>query len=351
MSDFHFGLFSTTFLASRGYVRVPRLFVVMSLHAKWPTLAVVVVGSYNTDLVVWCETIPTRGESLMGGEFDMFSGGRGANCAVAAARAGCQVKFVGAHGPDVFGKMAVERLESEGLDISDFIELPASKTGTALIFQELTAGAHAALIAISANNQFPASLVTKVKPAIQRADLIFTQFEIGSSALSELFRLCNREKKRLVVHAAPVGPSTHLPNGYYYLLVLDDFEVLSLAGQTDIFAAIRDLHRRGVRNLIVKHGNNSLTLSDGITCRVQSIPSVPFVQDAGAVECLTAWSGIALALTGELSWAAYVGAQAMAFSLSRHGAQDSMPYRSELSIDWPATDAGSSRPSEPQRLA
>jgi ribokinase len=318
------------------------IFVAMSLPEKWPTLAVVVVGSYNTDLVVWCEAIPTRGESLMGGEFDMFCGGRGANCAVAAARAGCQVKFVGAHGTDVFGKMAVERLEREGLDISDFIELPASTTGTALMFQERTAGAHAALITNSANNQFPASLVTKVKPAIQEADLIFTQFEIGSSALLELFRLCDREKKRLVVHAAPVGPSTHLPNGYYYLFVLDDFEVLSLTRQTDLFAAIRDLHRCGVRNVIVKHGNGSLTFSDGINCRVQSIPSVPIVQDAGAVECLTAWSGIALALTGDLSWAAYVGALAMAFSLSRHGAQDSMPYRSELSMDWPVTDTDSS---------
>jgi ribokinase len=305
------------------------------------SLRVVVIGSYNIDLVVWCEAIPTRGEVLMGGEFDMFCGGRGANCAVAAARAECQVKFVGAHGPDVFGKMAVERLEREGLDISDFIELPASKTGTALIFNERTTGAHAGLIAISANNQFPASLVTKVEPAIQEADLIFTQFEIGSSALLELFRLCDREKKRLVVHAGPVGPSTHLPTGYCYLFVLSDFELLSLAGQTDLFAAIRDLHRRGVRNLIVKHGNDHLTFSDGISCRVQSIPLVSFVDDGGTVECLTAWSGIVLALTGDLSRAAYVGAQAMALSLSRHGAQDSMPYRSELSVDWPVTDADS----------
>ena len=306
------------------------------------SLRVVLIGSYNTDLVVWCEAIPTRGEVLMGGEFDMFCGGRGANCAVAAARAGCQVKFVGAHGPDVFGKMAVERLEREGLDISDFIELPASKTGTALIFNERPTGAHAGLIAMSANNQFPASLITKVKPAIQEADLIFTQFEIGSSALLELFRLCDREKKRLVVHAAPVGPATQLTAGYYYLFVLSDFELLSLAGQTDLFAAIRDLHQRGVQNLIVKHGNDHLTFSDGITCRFQSIPLVPFVDDGGTVECLTAWSGIALALTGDLSRAAYVGAQAMAFSLSRHGAQDSMPYRSELSMDWPVTDADSS---------
>ena len=58
----------------------------------------VVVGSYNTDLIIWCDRIPSRGETLMGGNSEMFCGGRGANCAVAAARAGCEVMFVGARG-------------------------------------------------------------------------------------------------------------------------------------------------------------------------------------------------------------------------------------------------------------
>jgi predicted nuclease of predicted toxin-antitoxin system len=145
----------------------------------------VVVGSYNTDLIIWCDRIPTKGETLMGGDSEMFSGGRGANCAVAAARAGCEVGFVGAHGPDAFGKMALNRMELERIDISNFVELPFSKTGLCLIFHERAAGAHAALVANSANNQFPASLVRKAEPAIREADLIFTVFEIGHEAVSE----------------------------------------------------------------------------------------------------------------------------------------------------------------------
>jgi sugar/nucleoside kinase (ribokinase family) len=107
---------------------------------------------------------------------------------------------------------------------------------------------------------------------------------------------------------------------------------LALTGQSDLFAATRELHRRGVKNLIVKHRNDSLTFSGGTSWRTHSIPHAQFVQSAGTAECLTAWAGITLAITGDLSRAAQVGAEAMAFSLSRHGAQDSMPYPSELSV-------------------
>jgi ribokinase len=307
----------------------------MALRELPHPLSVVVVGSYNTDLVIWCDTIPTKGQSLMGDEFDMFCGGRGANCAVAAARAGCRVSFVGAHGSDLFGRIARERLAHEYVDISNFIDLPSSKTGVALVFQERGPGGHAALIATSANNEFPASLVTKVEPLICEADLIFTQFEIGFLASLEVFRLCNRHHKRLVVHASPIGPSTHLPAGSYYLLVQDDFEALTLTGKNDLSPAIRELHHRGVKNLIVKHRSDSLTFSDGTSCGTQSIRHAEFVQSAGTAECLTAWAGITLAMTGALPRAAQAGAEAMAFSLSRHGAQDSMPYPSELSVRWP----------------
>ena len=315
----------------------------MALREVHPPLSVVVVGSYNTDLVIWCDAIPTKGESLMGGEFDMFCGGRGANCAVAAARAGCRVHFVGAHGSDLFGRIAHERLAHEYVDISNFIDLPSSKTGVALVFQERGPGGHAALIATSANNEFPASLVTKVEPLIREADLIFTQFEIGFPASLELFRLCDRHHKRLVVHASPISPSTNLPTGSYYLLVQDDFEALRLTGKSDLTAAIHELHHRGVKNVIVKHGWDLLTFSDGTHCGTISIPHAEFVQSAGTAECLATWAGITLVMTGELLRAAQAGAEALAFSLSRHGAQDSMPYPSELSVRW-SVGASSEKP-------
>lgn len=302
----------------------------MPTPGKHSDLKVTVVGSYNTDLVIWCKSIPAKGQSLVGGEFEMYSGGRGANCAVAAARAGCQVKFIGAHGADLFGKMAVDRLIREQIDIAHFIELPLSKTGVALMLQEQGTGAHAALVATSANNQFPAALVTRAEAEIRMSDLVFTQFEIGIPVLLEVFRLCSHHRKRLVLHASPVDHSTRLPPGHYYLLVADDFEALLLAGKTKVYDAVRELHRRGAENIIVKHNDESLIFSDGGTYEIQPVKPARLVQESGAVECMTAWAGITLAMTGSLARAAFIAAEALAFSLARHGAQDSMPYPSEL---------------------
>jgi len=290
----------------------------------------VVVGSYNTDLIIWCDRIPSKGETLMGGNSEMFCGGRGANCAVAAARAGCEVAFVGAHGPDSFGRMALNRLELEGVDISNFVELPFSNTGLCLVFHERRAGAHAALVATSANNQFSANLVRKAEAAIREADLIFTVFEIGNEALLEVFHLCQHWHKRLVVHAAPVDASTILPIGNYFLLVLDDFEALALTREDNLGAAVLELHKRGAQQVIVRQKFDALIFSDGLRRGRQPIPRAKFVHAAGAAECLVAWASITLAMTGDLAHATRAGAEAMAFSLLRLGALDSMPYRSEL---------------------
>jgi ribokinase len=228
--------------------------------------------------------------------------------------------------------MALDRLAREGIDITDFVELPLSKTGVAMIFQERKTASHAALVSNSANTDFSPALIKRVEPDIRESDLVFTQFEISTAALLEIYRICHHHKKHLVVHAAPVQPPVSFPKSSYYLLVADDFEAFLLAGYNNLDASIRELHEQGVQNVIIKRGHHSLIFSDGIACRVQPIPAASFVQDAGAVECLTAWAGIALANTGDLAYATYIGAQALAFSLSRHGAEDSMPYPSELSL-------------------
>ena len=311
----------------------------MASGEKYARPRLVVVGSYNTDLIIWCDRIPTKGETLMGGDSEMFCGGRGANCAVATARAGCEVLFVGARGPDAFGQMALNRLEHEGIDITNFVELPFSKTGLCLVFHERKAGAHAALVANSANNQFPATLVRKAEPAIREADLIFTVFEIGHEAVSEVFRLCQHWGKRLVMLAAPVDASTVLPTGNYYLLVLDDFEALTLTRQDNLDAALLELHRRGAQQVIVRQKFDALIFSDGVRRNRQPIPRGKFLHVGGAMECLVAWAGTTLAMTGDLAQAALAGAEAMAFSLSRPGALDSSPYRSELPSYWPSANS------------
>jgi sugar/nucleoside kinase (ribokinase family) len=155
-------------------------------------------------------------------------------------------------------------------------------------------------------------------------------FEIGNEALLEVYRLCQHWHKRLVVHASPIDASTVLPIGNYFLLVLDDFEALALTRQDNLDAAVLELHRRGAQQVIVRQKFDSLFFSDGIRRGRQPIPYGKFLYVAGAAECLVAWASITLAMTSDLAQAARAGAEAMAFSLSRPGALDSLPYRSEL---------------------
>ena len=117
-----------------------------------PKPRVVVVGAYNADLTIGCETPLISGRNTIGGPMRIFGGGRGANCAVAAARLGCQVSFVGAYGRDGFGGMAQGQLGSESINLEYFFELPRVKTGTTLSLLETMTGKHYMVCAESTND-------------------------------------------------------------------------------------------------------------------------------------------------------------------------------------------------------
>lgn len=304
----------------------------MSSSDPFPSYKVVVVGSYNADLVLSCDPIPTLGESILAAEFNLYSGGRGANSAVAAARAGCQVTFVGAHGADLFGRMAREKLLRENIDISHFIELSSPQTGVALVMVEAPTGRYMVAVAKSANSEISAELVHDATEPIKAADLVFTQFEIASEAVLETAKLCSNYKKRLVLYASPVGPRSRIPEAEIFLSVLSVREALALAETREVSYAVHWLHDRGCQNLVVVDGDQSLTFSSGSGTQTVPIPRVGRVLYSGSVECLVSWTAIALLGTGDLARAVEIGAKAMALSLAREGAQESMPYRSEVLV-------------------
>ena len=217
----------------------------MSSSNTVPSFNVVVVGSYNADLVLSCDPIPTLGESILAAEFNLYSGGRGANSAVAAARAGCQVTFVGAHGADLFGRMAREKLLRENINISHFVELSSPQTGVALVTVEAPTGRYMIAVAKSANNEISAALVRDATKAINAADLVFTQFEISPEAVIETAKLSSHYKKRLVLYASPIGPRSRLPESETFLTVLSIREALALAETREVSYAIHWLRDRG----------------------------------------------------------------------------------------------------------
>src|ERR1700722_18287277 len=148
-------------------------------------LRVVVVGAYNADLTVACERALEGGKSLIGGPMQIFGGGRGANCAVAAARAECAVAFVGARGRDGFGGMAQGQLSNESINLEYFFELPRVKTGTTLRVVGTMTGKQYMLCAESANDHLPPEMIRSARKEILQADLVISELEISGEAVWE----------------------------------------------------------------------------------------------------------------------------------------------------------------------
>jgi len=127
-----------------------------------------IVGSSNTDLVIRCERLPRPGESLVGGELGRYAGGKGANQAVAAARAGARVTFVGAHGADDFGRAAKAGLKRKGIDVRHFREKQNVPSGVALILIGGRDRQNLIAVARSANDTLTAAAVRAAAICVTR---------------------------------------------------------------------------------------------------------------------------------------------------------------------------------------
>jgi len=170
-------------------------------------LDLVVVGSINVDLVVHSEVLPRPGETVSGSHFERFFGGKGANQAAAAARAGARVGFAGAVGDDAFGPEALADLAAEGIDVAAVRTLPGCATGIAAIVVDakgenqiaLAAGANAAVDAASAE-----AAIEQLKPG----GLVVLSFEVPDAPLAAAARRAAAVGARVLVTPAPVVSTT-----------------------------------------------------------------------------------------------------------------------------------------------
>src|SRR3984885_8440377 len=170
--------------------------------------SVLVVGSSNTDLVVFCDRLPHPGETGLGGKFHMFGGGKGANQAVAAARAGGAVTFLGAHGADAFGADARNRLIKEGINVDHFECVQSAPSGIALILVDGVTRKNLIAVAKSANEAVDSAMVSAARPVFETANAVISQLEIRDGAIEAIARICHELGKGFVLNPAP---SSQLP--------------------------------------------------------------------------------------------------------------------------------------------
>jgi ribokinase len=295
---------------------------------------IVVVGSSNTDMTVLCRRLPAPGETVIGGEFMQAGGGKGANQAVAAARAGAQVAFVGRVGDDAFGRQTIEALRREGI-ATDFIVVDnLSPSGVALIMVD-GRGENMIVVAPGANGRVCPADVERARPALEKAGAVLVQLETPVPAVEAALGMGRRAGAITVLNPAPA------PDGGLERRLLADVSVLT-PNRTEAAQLLgadadepperlaRGLLEMGVGAVALTLGADGVVVCDGGRC--EHVPAAParVVDTVGAGDCFSAVLGVGLAEGRSLLDAARLAVCAAALACEVKGAQPSMPGRADI---------------------
>src|SRR4051794_25942337 len=169
------------------------------------TARVVVIGSSNTDMVVKAPRIPQPGETVLGGEFIMVPGGKGANQAITAARLGAEVTLVARLGADPFGEASLRNFREAGIRTEAIVQDPESASGVALILVD-AGGENAIAVAPGANARLSPGDVDRAEAAIRDADVVVLQLEVPIETVLHALRLAKRYERRVILNPAPAAP-------------------------------------------------------------------------------------------------------------------------------------------------
>ncbi len=295
--------------------------------------SVCVVGSLNIDLVVKVPRLPRVGETVSGGVFRTFPGGKGANQAVAAARLGAQVTMVGRVGEDGFGAVLVEGLQNAGIDVRHVRRTPGIATGVALIGVD-PQGQNLIMVAPGANAQLTPEDVRSAREAIVGAQVVLLQLEVPIPAVLEAARIARDAGAIVCLDPAPAMP---LPPEFPSLVDVihpNETEASQLTGLEiltveDAMQAARRLRAEGYRVAVVKIGDRGAVYASAEGHgHVPAFP-VPAVDATAAGDAFAAALGVALAEGRVLPEAVRFANAAGARKVTRMGAQ-SMPSRREV---------------------
>ncbi|MBD5225168.1 MAG: ribokinase [Bacteroidales bacterium] len=295
---------------------------------------IVVVGSSNTDMVIRSPRMPRPGETVLGGEFMMNPGGKGANQAVAAARLGGEVTFIAKVGDDVFGKQTLENLAEEGI-VTDHIGVAADvPSGVALINVDAS-GENSISVASGANSTLSTTDIDAAEEAIAAAAIVLLQLEVPVSTVAYAAAVAKRHGVPVVLNPAP-APNTPLPaellqNVDIIIPNRTEMELITGVGcDRPVEDGVERLRELGVATVVVTLGSEgSLVCGSGNILKVDPFKVAPVdTTAAGDTFCAALCVGIAEGMP--LDRAALFGNLAASVTVTRSGAQPSLPLRSEI---------------------
>ena len=289
---------------------------------------VCVVGSINIDLVVVADRLPQPGETVLGGRFSVHDGGKGANQAVAAARAGAAVSMIGAVGRDEHGQRALAALEAEGIDVSGVRRLDGEATGVAIIAVG-PRGENQIVVAPGANAAFTLDDVDLQRIAESR--VLLTNHEVPNAVIVPALRAASEAGVRAILNPAPARgiPAEVLHLGP--ILTPNEHELVVAIGNDETEAALDELTTRHAGPIIVTQGPaGALLAQDDRRERFAGFPALEVVDTTGAGDTFNGVLATWLAGGASLEEAIVAANAAASLSIGAAGAREGMPRREAI---------------------
>ena len=306
---------------------------------------IVVVGSANTDFVLRVPELPSKGETVLGDQFRVVRGGKGANQAVAAARLGADVTFVARLGTDSFGDEALAAYRQEGIRTDFIIQDPDIHSGIALIMVNPN-GENVIAVGPGANSHLSVENVQAATEAIQKADCLLLQLEVPLGVVQAAVEIARHNNVKVILNPAPARklPQEILEAVDY--LTPNETEAEMLAGMNPSEMGPDSLPQLasilGVSNLVVTLGSKgACILENGQTTLVPPFPITP-VDTTASGDAFNGALAVALAQGEEIAKAVRFANAAGAITATRFGAQPSLPTREELDQFMVSSAPGSS---------
>lgn len=293
-----------------------------------------VVGSSNTDMIIQVPRIPKPGETILGGKFTTAAGGKGANQAVAAARAGGRVTFIACVGDDMFGEKAVQGFIADGINVDHISLDKEAPSGVAEIFVAED-GENSIAVASGANEKLSPQDVMKSMDVIAASDILIMQLETPLETVMTAARIAHENGVKVILNPAPAQPVDDAIYQYLSILTPNETEAelltdLPVKDERSAEKAAKGLLSKGVETVIVTMGSEGALLVTQDACELVPGFKVDAVDTTAAGDVFNGALAVAIAEKRPLRDALLFANAAAALSVMKLGAQPSAPQRVEI---------------------
>ncbi len=294
---------------------------------------IVVIGSSNTDMIIKVPHLPVPGETVLGGQFHMVNGGKGANQAIASARAGGDVVFLTCLGKDTFGKNALEILDKEGIDTS-YIKFVENTTSGVALINVSDSGENSITVAPGANSHLMPEDIENLSEVIKSADMVLLQLEIPVETVYSTIRITSGHNIPVILNPAPARYLDPEVLKLVTIITPNEQEAAKIAfmdgeevGNAELINALKGL---GLNTIIITLGENGVLFSNNGQLGIQDGNKVSVVDTTAAGDTFNGFLAVSLARGESLKEAVRLANNAASISVTRLGASTSIPFLKEV---------------------